>query len=158
MQAREEELLKTYQATAKTLRGATDADAAPSSLPMPGVLGVEDAMLDEVIGTTVMEVLSALSMEPGEEQAVALKQILGRYELGAQASSKGDGGAPGATPQAQGGGAGAGDTALQAVFSPEEEAAAVKIQAQARGMMVRKTSKVRRRPMVLCSGRAMPEA
>lgn len=54
-------------------------ESAPTSLPMPGVLQVRDAMMDEVIGATMMETLAILAMEPGDKQTAALKELLARY-------------------------------------------------------------------------------
>eukprot|EP00951_Prasinocladus_malaysianus_P050161 scaffold677570_cov47-Prasinocladus_malaysianus.AAC.1 len=54
-------------------------DAAPTTLPMPGMLHVQDAVLDDIVGEAVMEVLSVVTMEPGEEQNRAMYELLKKY-------------------------------------------------------------------------------
>ena len=69
-------MLETCHEVAKEL-GRTEA--APPTLPMPGVLQMQDALVDEVVGKTIMEALSILVKVPGPGQTAALKDLLARY-------------------------------------------------------------------------------
>eukprot|EP00873_Tetraselmis_striata_P037432 jgi/Tetstr1/457696/TSEL_044243.t1 len=150
-QQREAELLQTARSSAVAVGRA---DTAPRTLPLPGVLQVQDAVVDDIVGAAIVEVMNVLTMEPGEEQTSMLRELMTKY----------------APPAAEDVDADEAATKIQSVFRghqarqsidseekrqaqaeqeteepirylADQEAAAVKIQARTRGMLTRKHQK-----------------
>lgn len=167
-------MLKTCQDLAKELGRP---EVAPQTLPMPGVMQMQGALLDEVVGSTVMEAIKIMTMELGPQQSEALQALMLKYpSVGEEIAEdqaatriqsifRGHQARKDSTVMSNMMGQGATirqqvrmqTTALPVVslrvwlspgglkeagaqikFTSEEEAAAMKIQAHARGMIVRR--------------------
>lgn len=76
LQQREAELLQTARSSAVAVGRA---DTAPRTLPLPGVLQVQDAVVDDIVGAAIVEVMNVLTMEPGEEQTSMLRELMTKY-------------------------------------------------------------------------------